>query len=164
MSDIIIKPMESPCEMEGKAYVHYKSWQETYRGQLSDDYLDQMSYEKCLAIARRWPERTLVAMDGDTVVGFAVYGAYGDSDLTDTGEIWALYVLKSHQKQKIGYRLMQAALSCMPEYDRVALWVLKDNQKASPFYLRCGFAFDGKEKKLLIGTHVTEQRMIYQKN
>jgi RimJ/RimL family protein N-acetyltransferase len=51
----------------------------------------------------------------------------------------------------------------MPKYDRIALWVLKGNQKAIPFYQRFGFSFDGKEKKLLIGTHVIEQRMIYQK-
>ena len=161
-NSIVIKPMESLAEMEGKSRVHYQAWQETYRGQLSDDYLDGMSYEKCLAITRRWPERTLVALDGDTVVGFACYGAYGQDDLPNTGEIFALYVLASHQKQQIGYRLMQAAIACMPEFERFALWVLKDNAKAIPFYLRFGFAFDGKEKKLLIGAHVTEQRMIYQ--
>jgi GNAT superfamily N-acetyltransferase len=163
MSKIIIKPMENEAEMQGKARVHYQSWQETYRGQLSDEYLDQMSFEKCLAITRRWPERTIVALDGDTVVGFACYAPYGGDDLQNIGEICALYVLASHQKQKIGYRLMQAAIACMPEYDRIALWVLKGNQKAIPFYQRFGFSFDGKEKKLLIGTHVTEQRMIYQK-
>lgn len=158
--NIRIKRMESLSEMQGKSQVHYQSWQETYRGQLPDTYLDQMSYEKCLAITRRFPENTLVALDGDTVVGFAVYNDYAEADLPDTGEIRALYVLESHQKRKIGYRLMQAALSCMPQYKQFALWVLKGNQKAIPFYQRCGFCFDGKEKTLLIGTHVTEQRMI----
>ena len=159
---VIIKPMESQLEMEGLAQVHFQSWQETYRGQLSDDYLNQLSYEKCFAIARRWPENTLVALDGDTVVGFAKYGACEDQDLCNTGEIKALYVLASHQKKKIGYRLMQQVIACMPQYASIALWVLKGNQKAIDFYLRCGFSFDGKEKKLLIGTHVTEQRMRYQ--
>ena len=163
MSEIIVKAMESEAEMQGKARVHYQSWQETYRGLLSDEYLDQMSFEKCLAIARRWPERTIVALDGEVVVGFAVYGAYGSDDLQNTGEIWALYVLNSHQKKKIGYRLMQEAIARMPQYDIIALWVLKGNQKAIPFYQRFGFSFDGTEKKLLIGTHVTEQRMIYRR-
>ena len=163
MPEIIIKPMETLAEMEGKSQVHYTSWQETYRGQLPDDYLDSMSPEKCLAITRHWPERTLVALEGNTVVGFACYGAYAQEDLPGAGEIVALYVLASHQKKQIGYRLMQEAIARMPQYSRIALWVLKGNQKAIPFYQRFGFAFDGKEKTLLIGKHVTEQRMIYQK-
>lgn len=32
MIDYIIKPMETVNEMDGKRYVHYKSWQETYTG------------------------------------------------------------------------------------------------------------------------------------
>ena len=32
MSRYIIKPMESEDEINGKGYVHYKSWQETYPG------------------------------------------------------------------------------------------------------------------------------------
>lgn len=27
-----IRPMETETEMDGKGYVHYKSWQETYPG------------------------------------------------------------------------------------------------------------------------------------
>lgn len=32
MIDYIIKPMETVNEINGKRYVHYKSWQETYTG------------------------------------------------------------------------------------------------------------------------------------
>lgn len=30
--DIIIKPMESDSEIRGKAYVHWKAWQDAYSG------------------------------------------------------------------------------------------------------------------------------------
>ncbi len=162
--NIIIKRMETEREIEGKALVHYQSWQETYRGQLADSYLDEMSYEKCLAIARRWPERILIAKDGERVVGFTAYGACRDEGVLNTGEVFAIYLLAEYQKRGIGYRLMEATLQQLHDYPTVVLWVLKGNQKAIPFYLRYGFSFDGCEKKLLIGTHVTEQRMIYRRD
>lgn len=31
MFNYIIKPMETADEIDGKGYVHYKSWQEAYR-------------------------------------------------------------------------------------------------------------------------------------
>ena len=31
-TDILIKPMETEDEIRGKAFVHWKSWQESYRG------------------------------------------------------------------------------------------------------------------------------------
>jgi ribosomal protein S18 acetylase RimI-like enzyme len=155
--------METPEEFEGKAFVHYQSWQQTYRGQLCDDYLDQMSLEKCLAIARRWPERTLIAKVDGRVVGFSAYGPYRDDTLPNTGEIHALYLLKEYQKRGIGYALMTAAIEKLREsaYDQAALWVLKGNQNAIPFYEQFGFRFDGCEKSILIGEIVTEQRMLY---
>ena len=32
MSELILKPMETEEEIRGKAFVHWKSWQESYRG------------------------------------------------------------------------------------------------------------------------------------
>ena len=40
--EIIIKPMETEDEIRGKAFVHWKSWQESYRGIVDDGYLDRM--------------------------------------------------------------------------------------------------------------------------
>ena len=155
--------METQQEMEGKAQVHYQSWQETYQEQLSESYLRDMSYEKCLAIARRWPDHVLVAKDGDRVIGFTAYGNCRDAGMDEYGEVMAIYLLAEYQKQGIGYRLMQSTLEHMPKHQKFVLWVLKGNQKAIGFYERFGFSFDGCEKNLLIGTHVTEQRMIYQR-
>ena len=78
MSKITIKPMETAAETEGKAYVHWKSWQEAYAGIVDPAYLSALTLEKCLTIARRFPDRILAAKDGDRVVGFAGYGPYRD--------------------------------------------------------------------------------------
>ena len=50
--DYIIKPMQTVDEIDGKGYVHYKSWQETYAGLIDAEYLKNMTEEKCKAIAQ----------------------------------------------------------------------------------------------------------------
>ena len=43
---IIIKPMETDEEIRGKAFVHWKCWQVTYPGLVSQAYLDKLTLEK----------------------------------------------------------------------------------------------------------------------
>lgn len=160
---IQIVPMITDSEVDGKAYVHWKSWQETYTGLVDQAYLDGMTLEKCTKIAHRWKDNILVAKDGERVVGFVGYGSYRDDTLPQTGEVFAIYVLREYQKRKIGYRLMQAALEQLQNYPRVALWVLKENDKAIAFYQKYGFCFDGAKADVIMGTPNTEVRMILEK-
>ena len=90
---IQIIPMMTDAEIDGKAYVHWKSWQETYTGLIDQTYLDGITLEKCTQIAHRWKDNILVAKDGEHVVGFVAYGAYRDSALPNVGEVFAIYVL-----------------------------------------------------------------------
>ena len=55
---IVIKKMESDDEIKGKAYVHWKSWQEAYSGIVDQRYLDSLTLEKCEKTAYRWPDHT----------------------------------------------------------------------------------------------------------
>lgn len=157
---IIIKQMETDEEICGKAYVHWKSWQEAYFGLIDSQYLAQLSIEKCRTIAYRWPDNILVARDGNKVVGFVGYGKYRDETMADTGEIFSIYVLKDYYNKKVGYALMNAAVEKIREYDRIALWVLKGNERAIHFYERYGFRFDGTEQEIILGTPCTELRMV----
>ena len=161
--NIQILPLTTDAEVEGKAYVHWKSWQETYTGLVDADYLQQMTLEKCLKMARKWRDNILVAKDGDKVVGFVGYGAHRDPTLADTGEVFSIYVLKEYHDQKIGYRLMNAAMEQLSPYSQIAVWVLKDNDRAIRFYQRYGFVFDGTEQEIVMGTPNTELRMIYRR-
>ena len=68
MGKIVIKPMESEDEINGKAFVHWKSWHETYPGLIDAGYLEAFTLEKCVATAHRWPGNILVAKDGEQVV------------------------------------------------------------------------------------------------
>lgn len=159
--DIVIKPMESDSEIRGKAYVHWKSWQDAYSGLIDQAYLDNLTIEKCTEMAFRWPDHLFVAKENDKVVGFIGYGIC--RDLPETGEIFAIYVLKEYYDKKIGYALMCAALEKLSEYRRIAVWVLEGNQRAIRFYERCGFQCDGTKKQIRLGTENTEIRMILMK-
>ena len=160
---IIIKQMESGDEIRGKAYVHWKSWQDAYCGLIDQDYLDSFTIEKCTDMAFRRPNNLLVAKENDTVVGFVGYGMCGDGALPGTGEVFALYVLKEYYGKQIGYALMRAALEKLSEYKRIAVWVLEGNRRAIKFYEKCGFRFDGTKKQIKLGTVNTEIRMILAK-
>lgn len=148
------------ADMDGKGYVHWKSWQETYTGLMPQEYLDRMTLEKCIQIARKWPDGLIVAKKDGRVIGFAGYGRYRDDTLSDTGEVFALYVLKEFHGQKVGYDLMNEAMRRLADYPQAALWVLKGNERAIRFYQRYGFQFDGTELTSAAGT---ELRMILKK-
>jgi len=155
-----IKPMETLAEMDGKGYVHYKSWQETYASLVDAEYLRGVTEEKCVKIAREWPDNLLVAKDGERVIGFVGYGPYRDDTLPGCGEVYALYVLADYHGQRVGYELINAAFEKLAAFQNIALWVLKGNEKAIRFYQRYGFHPDGVEQEILLGTPNTEIRMI----
>ena len=107
---IEIKKMESDEEIRGKAYVHWKSWQEAYKGMVDQNYLDSLTLEKCEEMAFKWPDNLIVAKEGDRVVGFVGYGKYHDEELIETGEIFAIYILEEYYGTGVGKALMQVGL------------------------------------------------------
>ncbi len=152
-----------PEDIEGRAYVHWKSWQEAYAGLVSKTYLDTLSVERSAERARRWPDNTLVAEADGKIVGFACYGVCRNEDVTDCGEVYAIYVLEEFQKHKIGYALMNACFERLSVYPNIAVWVLEGNEKAIRFYERFGFRFDGASMEITLGAPITELRMLYQR-
>ena len=162
MCQFLIKEMESEVEINGKAYVHFKSWHEAYPDLIDAEYMRGITLEKCIKTAHRWRENILVAKDGEKVIGFVGYGAYRDASLSEHGEVFAIYVLKEYYGQKVGYALMNAALDKLAAYPKIALWVLKGNDRAIRFYERYGFRFDGTEAEIMLGKPNVECRMIYE--
>lgn len=159
---IIIKQMQSDSEIRGKAFVHWRSWHEAYRGIVDPEYLNKLTLEKCEELAYRWRENLLIALDEGKVVGFAGYGSSTDDDLTDAGELFALYVLPEYYGTGLGRLLTDAALSNFNQA-KIALWVLKDNTRAIRFYEKYGFRADGREKTVSLGSPVPAIRMILTK-
>jgi len=161
LDGIIIKKMETEAEINGKAFVHYQSWQETYPGLVDPAYLQALTEEKCRRIAHRWTDGILVAKDGEQVIGFVGCGPYHDGSLPGYGEVFSLYVLAAYYGRKVGYRLMNAAIAALSPYQKIAVWVLEGNDRAIRFYERYGFRFDGAKADITLGTPNKEWRMLY---
>ena len=93
-------------------------------------------------------------------IGFAVYSSSRDEDLPDAGEVDAIYVLSEYYGRKVGYRLMNEAISRLSEYNTFFVWVFEKNERAINFYHKYGFEFDGCKKEWTLGTPVTIVRMV----
>ena len=160
---IIIKTMETPEEIEGKSLVHWQTWREAYDDLLPADFQETMTLEKCRFFSQKYPENTLIAMDGKKVVGFISYGNFCDAAI-QAGEIIALYVLKDYYGKGVSKQLMHAAFVALDQFSEIYLWVLKDNKRAIAFYQKMGFTFDGQEQILDLGKPVKELRMMCSSN
>ena len=155
---IIIKTMETPEEIEGKSLVHWQTWREAYDDLLPPEFQETMTLDRCRFFSQKYPENTLIAMDGKKVVGFISYGSFRDETI-QAGEIIALYVLKDYYGKGVSKQLMHAAFVALDQFSEIYLWVLKDNKRAIAFYQKMGFTFDGQEQILELGKPVKELRM-----
>ena len=160
---IIIKTMETPEEIEGKSLVHWQTWREAYDDLLPADFQETMTLEKCRFFSQKYPENTLIAIDGKKVVGFISYGNFRDETI-QAGEIIALYVLKDYYGKGVSKQLMHAAFVALDQFSEIYLWVLKENKRAIAFYQKMGFTVDGPEKILELGKPVKELRMMCSSN
>ena len=156
---IIIKAMETPEEIEGKSLVHWQTWREAYDNLLPAEFQETMTLDRCRFFSQKYPENTLIAMDGKKVVGFISYGNYRDETI-QAGEIIALYVLKDYYGKGVSKQLMHAAFVALDQFSEIYLWVLKDNKRAIAFYQKMGFTLDGQEQILKLGKPVKELRMM----
>ena len=152
--------METDEEIKGKAYVHWKSWNEAYKNIVNQEYLSRLTVEKCEEITRKYKDNIYVAKDGEKVVGFVSFGEYRGEDLENAGEIYAIYVLEDYYSLGIGTRLVETAVENLKDFRTIALWVFKDNSRARKFYEKCGFLTDGKENTFSLITPLEEVRMI----
>ena len=160
---IIIKTMETPKEIEGKSLVHWQTWREAYDDLLPAEFQETMTLDRCRFFSQKYPENTLIAMDGKKVVGFISYGNYRDETI-QAGEIIALYVLKDYYGKGVSKQLMHAAFVALGQFSEIYLWVLKDNKRAIAFYQKMVFTIDGQEKILELGKPVKELRMVCSSN
>lgn len=129
------------ADVDPIAALHARSWQETYRGIMPDDFLDDGVDAERLAV---WQERfaeqplnrkIIVAEEGDQLVGFAcvvtgsdpVYGALLDN----------LHVAGAYKGRGIGRSLLKQAAGWVHEGDATSsfyLWVYEQNHPVRAFY------------------------------
>ncbi|NMF61029.1 GNAT family N-acetyltransferase [Pseudanabaena yagii] len=127
------------------AKVHVDTWRTAYHGIIPDEHLENMSYEhreKMWHQVLRHPNNYFVYVvedDFGQIVGFASGGLERTDDRIYLGELTAIYVLQSHQKQKIGHRLVGAVAERLAQLDihSMLIWALADNP-ACNFYKALG--------------------------
>jgi len=144
-------------DLPGVSGVHASTWRTAYAGIVPDSYLEGMSPEVSLARRReRYPNypvlpqgEELVAEQDGAIVGYASLGHVREEGMpADLGEIWALYVLPSHQGDGVGTALLVAGVARLQTlgFTSIVLWVLSGNVSARAFYEQRGFALDGGVK------------------
>jgi ribosomal protein S18 acetylase RimI-like enzyme len=138
----------------GIAAVHVRTWQAAYRGQMPDDFLDDLDVDKRTIRWREWTQQSdtwvLVVEDQDhRIAGFSSCCPSRDADAdAKTAEIRAIYVHPEKWRNGSGRSLMSASLAHLKAlgFDAVTLWVLEANASARLFYESIGFALDGAAK------------------
>jgi len=143
------------ADAPGIAAVHVESWRETYVGLVAQDYLDSLSVEKR---TERWvnslsqKEETVFVAEADKkIVGFISGGNPQMPELGFDAELYALYLLKSHQKKGFGMELFESFHRAMTRQknENFYLWVI-DKNPATNFYRRMGGS-KGQQKTIAIG-------------
>jgi GNAT superfamily N-acetyltransferase len=148
------------------ARVHVRSWQAAYRGLLPDAYLDGLRAEER---AERYnfasedvrDPATMVAIEDGRICGFATTAPARDSDLTECGELFALYVDPEWWRRGMGAALISAARGRLRElgFRNAALWLLAGNARAERFYRMDGWVPDGLSRTDTVwGVTVNEVR------
>lgn len=139
------------------AHVHVASWRTTYRGIVPQSYLDSLDEA---AFTSRWSQAigenqapALVAEQDSAIFGFVCGGPNRDPGLTARydAELYAIYLLHSHQRQGAGRALVQALAAILRDSGHRAMlvWLLQANPAAG-FYRRLG-AVDASSRSIEIG-------------
>jgi RimJ/RimL family protein N-acetyltransferase len=147
------------------ARIQVDSWK-AYEGIFSPAYLaEHNTFEHrflyWMELLRYEDDRTYLILADGAEVGYITLGYPRDDATEGTVEIGALY-LKTDAigKGYAAYVLRRIFTSVKAAgFDRLTLWVLKDNRRAVDFYRHMGFDFDGMDMTLPIHGAILQTRM-----
>lgn len=139
--DHLMFRLAGPSDAQAVAALHADSWRRHYRGIYSDAFLDgDVSADRLAVWTARLQESdprryTLLAKDGDNLVGFA-------HTIFDDDPIWGalldnLHVVSGRTRIGIGSRLLALTAQAITQRrvrTGLYLWVNKQNTDAQAFY------------------------------
>jgi ribosomal protein S18 acetylase RimI-like enzyme len=160
-SSLTVRParVEDAAQM---ARVNVRSWQETYRGLMSEAVLDdpglvatrERFWTAALTEERYRDNRVAVAERDGELVGIAMSGPPLDPGAAWGRQLYVLYVHAADHGTGAGPALLDAVVD--PE-ESAALWVADPNPRAQAFYRKHGFVADGTTQ---VERGVREIRMV----
>ena len=135
-------------DVPAMARIHVRSWQETYRGIMSDATLDDPSFVSrrerfwtaALSDERYAENRAAVAEHCGEVVGIAMAGPPDGDNSSWAAQLYLLYLLQAHYGSGAGTELLEAVIA---PSESAVLWVVDPNPRAQAFYRKHGFRPDG---------------------
>jgi uncharacterized protein (DUF952 family)/GNAT superfamily N-acetyltransferase len=146
-SSLIVRPARVE-DIEPMARVHVRCWQETYRGLMPDDVLDDPGFPA--ARERLWTaaltderyrrNRVAVAERDGELVGVAMSGPAAEGAGSRERQLYVLYVYASAHGTGAGRGLLEAVTDAG---EPTVLWVADPNPRAQAFYRKHGFVADG---------------------
>jgi ribosomal protein S18 acetylase RimI-like enzyme len=148
------------------AEVQLRTWRETYAGVVPAEALPTdvegaaAAWRASLSKPRDARNRVLVALERNTVVGFAITSPASDPDCDPVadGELSELNVDPAKRGQGHGSRLLQAAVDTLQadRFTRVVLWAIASDDALRGFLADAGWAPDQAHRELdLDGTGTT---------
>ena len=146
-SSLAVRPA-GVVDVAQMARVNVRSWQETYRGLMSDAVLDDSGFlasrerfwTAALTDERYRENRVTVAERDGELVGIAMSGPPLDAESAWVRHLYVLYVYAADHGTGAGSALLEAVVD--PE-ESVALWVADPNPRAQAFYRKHRFVADG---------------------
>ena len=143
----------------GIAEVQVRAWRKEYAdllpaevvGSLDADEFAQ-AWRTSLGSPRDARNRVLVALERNTVRGFALTGPAADPDLDPiaAGEVSELTVDPDHARQGHGSRLVQACADTLraDRFDTAVVWLSTEDDVRRAFLTGAGWAADGAHREL----------------
>jgi GNAT superfamily N-acetyltransferase len=143
----------------GIAHVQVRAWRHEYAGLLPAEVLEGLDAERftavwasSLASPRDARNRVLVALERNTVRGFALTGPCADPDVDPVavGEVSELTVDPDHTRRGHGSRLVQACADTLraDRFGTAVVWLNSEDDVRREFLTSAGWAADGAHREL----------------
>ncbi|WP_158555842.1 GNAT family N-acetyltransferase [Peribacillus glennii] len=152
----------APGDARGITHVHINSWNTTYKGIVPESYLRSLDFEDKAAfwekiIAEGKSIVSIAENDSGEIVGFASGGKEQTSDPEYLGEVYAIYILESHQRMGLGKKLIKPVIEELINrgFPNLVIWALEKNACRS-FYESLGGKIVNKKPILMTGEPLIE--------
>jgi ribosomal protein S18 acetylase RimI-like enzyme len=141
-------------DLSAIAALHLASWRTAYRGIVPEEYPRNVTLEgrqarwtRALSAPESRHTETLVAVEGDDVIGVCSFGPRRDGSGA-AGEIYSLHISAGTSKDGIRTLLMDNAVHHLAQRGFVSavLWVLEANREARRFYEVLGWLPTGEQR------------------